>query len=100
NEFLGLVREVGDVVVAFLRRFRRLDEVVVVGQPRIILIGIAAKEAVIAIEATTERPPFAIGGQAHVLDRRQVPLADGEGGPAERREHFRQQAVRERYAAV
>src|SRR5262249_16640154 len=48
DELLGLVRQVGDVVIAFLRRFRRFDEMVVVGKPRIILIGVAAQEAIIA----------------------------------------------------
>ena len=100
DELLGLLGQVGHVVVALLGRLRRLDEVIVIGEPGRPLIDFAAEEAVEAIEAAAERPPLAIAGQVHVLRGRQVPFADRERGPAERRQHFGEEAVGERDPAV
>ena len=61
---------------------------------------LAAQEAIEAIEAAAQRPPFPVARQVHVLGGRQVPFADGDGGPAERREHLGEEAVGERHAAI
>jgi hypothetical protein len=45
-----LVGEVGREVIAFLRRLRRLDLMIVVDEVGIILVGVAAEKAVIALE--------------------------------------------------
>ena len=76
------VGEIGGEVIAFFRRFRRLDLMIVVDEVGIILMGVAAEEAVIALEAAPERPPIIRAGGADLLGRRQVPLADGIGGVA------------------
>ena len=52
----GLVGQVLGEVVALLRRARRLDVVVVVDELGVVLVGLAAHEAVEALEAAAERP--------------------------------------------
>ncbi len=58
---------------------RRLDRVVVLGQPRFPLRGLAAEEAVEILEAVAVRPAV-LGADRGRLDRRRVvPLAEGGG---------------------
>ena len=51
DELDRLVRQIGGEVVALLRRLRRLDLVVVEDQVRVVLVGVAAEEPVVAVEA-------------------------------------------------
>ena len=71
-----LVGEVGGQVIALLRRLRRLDLMIVVDQLGVVLVRVAAEEAVVALEAAAERPAVVGPGRAGLLGRRQVPLAD------------------------
>ena len=71
-----LVGKVGGQVIAFFRRLRRLDLMIVVDEVGIILMGVAAEKAVIALEAAPERPAIIGTGGADLLGWRQVPLAD------------------------
>jgi len=86
------VSQVRGQVVAFFCRVWLVDEMVVGDQLRVVLIGVATEEAVIALEATPKRP--AVSGRRHVhLDlRREVPLPHRVGGVAvvaqERDEHL------------
>ena len=95
-----LVGEIRREVIAFLRSFRRLDLMIVVDEVGIILVGVAAEEAVVALEAAPERPAVVGAGGADLLGRRQVPLADAIGGVALLQQHVRQKAVLERDRAI
>ena len=74
-----LVGQVRGQVVALLGSRRRLDLVVVGDQVRIPLAGVAAEEAVEAVEAPAQRPPVVRTGRRLLLGRHQVPLADHVG---------------------
>ena len=56
DELDGLVGQIARQVVALLRRLRRLDLMVVVDEVGIVLVRVAAEEAVVALEAAPERP--------------------------------------------
>ena len=88
-----LVGQVLGEVVALLRRARRLDEVVVVHELGVVLVGLAAHEPVEALEAAAERPLVARAAHRHLRRRREVPLADREGGVAVAHEDLGQEAV-------
>ena len=75
NELYGLVDQVFGQVIALLRRFRRLDLVVVVDQIGIILVGVAAQESVVALEAASQRPTIVRTRRAGLFRGRQVPFA-------------------------
>ena len=64
-----LVGQVLGEVVALLRRARRLDEVVVVHELRVVLVGLAAHEPVEALEAATERPLVPRAAHRHLRRR-------------------------------
>ena len=65
DELVRLVDQIGGQVVALLRRLRRLDLMVVVDQIRVVLVGVAAEEAVEALEAAAQRP--AVVGPAALI---------------------------------
>ena len=88
DELDRLVGQIDAQMVAVLRQCRLLDLVVVVGQFRIPLVGLATQEAVVALEAATERPAVVGAGGGRVLGRRQVPLADAEGVVAVLQQHL------------
>ena len=92
DELDGLVGQVDAQVVALLRRLGLLDLVVVVGQLRIPLVGFAAQEAVVALEAAPERPAVVGPGRRRVFGGRQVPLADAEGVVALLQQHLAEHA--------
>ncbi len=76
----GLVGQVLAQVVPVLGPTRRLDVVVVTDQVRCPVVGVALEEAVVALEAEAERPGVEGPGGRALPARRQVPLADGQGG--------------------
>src|SRR5205807_9261076 len=79
---LGVVDEVLGEVVAVLPGPGRLDLVVVAHEGGGELVGLAAEEAVEALEAPAQGPPGAGGSLVALLLGGEVPLADGPGGPA------------------
>ena len=88
-----LDRVVGQVlaeVVALLRRPRLRDRRVVLGQVGIPLVGLAAEEAVEALEPAAERPAVERARRGVVLRRRQVPLAEAERVVAVLEQHLGQ----------
>src|SRR4051794_14914600 len=78
NEANRPVREVLGEVVTLLRRARRGNRSVVADQRRRPLIGVAAQEAVIALETEPERPAVERSGRAELPPRCQMPFSDGE----------------------
>ncbi len=66
-------------MVAVLRAAGRVDEAVVAHQLRGPLVGVAGQEAVVALEAETERPAGEGPRRALLPPRGEVPLPDGEG---------------------
>ncbi len=100
DEADGLVGQVLGQVVALCGGLLRLDRVVVVDQLRIVLVGVAAQEAVVALETAPQRPAIVGAGRGDLIGRRQVPLADGVGVVAVLQEYLREQAVLERDVAV
>ncbi len=79
DEADGLVHQVFGDVVAFFRRLGRLHLVVVVDQFGVVLVGLAAQEAVEALKAAAQRPAVVGAGRRDLVGRGQVPLADGVG---------------------
>ena len=89
----GLVRVEGAPVVEPVERLvdhvrgevvcrvvvRRLDRVVVLGQARLVLRGLAAEEAVEMLEAVAVRPAVLRADRGGLDDGRVVPLAEGGG---------------------
>lgn len=78
----GPVDQVLAQVVAVLGCRGRVDVVVVDGERRVELVGLAVEEPVEAVEAPPEGPLVERSGGRALLHGGQVPLADGEGGPA------------------
>ena len=64
-----LIGQILGEVVALLRRGRRLDEVVVLDEVRIPLVGLAADEPVVALEPLAERPRLAVAALGDILLR-------------------------------
>ena len=75
-------------VIALLRRARRLDRMVVRIELRRELVGLALQEAVVAVKPARQRPLIEGTSDRRLLHRRQVPLADREGGIAVRPQHL------------
>ena len=100
DELQRLVGQVLGEVVAVLGPVRLLDVVVVLGQVRIPLVGLAADEPVEAVVAQPERPVLL--GRAHRpgVDRRVVVLADPERAPAGLAQHGRHRGVLARDVGV
>ena len=91
-----LERLVGDVlgeVVALLRRLRLVDEVVVVDELGIPLVGLRAEEPVPALEAAAAGPVAARRRQVHLMRGAEVPLADHVGVPAQLAQDLGEHAV-------
>ena len=82
DELERLVGEVLGEVVALLGQVRLVDVVVVLDQVGIPLVGLAADEAVEAVEAARERPVALRGAHRPLVDRDVVVLADPERVPA------------------
>ncbi len=97
-----LIDQVFAEVITLIRRLRRLHRMIVAGQIRTPLVGLAFEEAVVAVEAACERPLVERAGRRCLLHRGEVPLADGEGGVAARPQHFgnRRRALRHGAGAV
>ena len=89
----GPIGEVLGEVVAVLGGRRRLDRVVVVDEIRVVLVGLAAHEAVVPLEPTAQRPLVPRAAERHLGGRREVPLADGVGGVAVADEDLGQEPV-------
>ncbi len=87
-------------MIAFFRRLLRLGLRVVSHELGVVLIGIAAQEAVIALEAPAEQPPIVGARSRHRFLRREMPLPDGIRVVAVFLEDLRQVAVLERNVAV
>ena len=100
DELDGLVGQVDRQVIALVGRLRRLDLVVVEDEIGIVLVGVAAQEAVVAVESAAQRPTVVRARCADLLGGGQVPLADAEGGVAVREQHLGEEAVLERDGAV
>ena len=100
DELDGLVDQVLGQVVALLGRLGRLDLVVVVDQVRVVLVGIAAQEAVVALETASQGPAVVGTGGGFQLRWDQVVLADHVGVVALGQQHLREEAILERDIAV
>jgi hypothetical protein len=87
-------------VVALLGRPLGLDPLVVGGQLRIVLVGVAAQEPVVAVEPSTQRPAVIGPGRRDLVGGGEVPLADRVGVVALVVEDLRQEAVLEGDVAV
>ncbi len=67
----------------------------------IVLMGVAAQEAVVALEPTPpQRPAVIRPGSADLFGRGQMPLADAVGGIAMLQKHLGEEAVLERDRTV
>jgi hypothetical protein len=93
DEAQRLVGEVPGQVVAVLGPIRLVDVVVVLGQVRIPLVGLAADEPVEAVVALPERPVLLGRPHRPGVHRDVVVLADPEGAPAGVAEHGRHGGV-------
>ena len=100
DEAYGLVRQVLRQVIAFLRRLGLLDLMIVVDEIGIVLMRVAAEEAVVALEAASQRPAVVGAGRADLLGRGQVPLADAVGRIAVLQQRLRHEPVLERDGAI
>ena len=100
DEFDGLVGQIDGEVITLLGRLRRLDLMVVEDQVGIVLMGVAAEEAVVAVEPATQRPAVVGAGRADLFRRGQVPFADAERGIAVGEQHLGQESVLERNRTV
>ena len=100
HELDRLVGQVLAQVVALLGRARLGHRRVVLGQVRIPLVGLAAQEAVEALEAAAQRPAVERPRGRVLLRGREVPLAEAEGVVALLEQHLRQHPVLERHPAV
>ena len=89
----------GEVIPLF-GRLLRLDRVVVVDQLGIILVRVAAQEAVVAFETAAERPSVVGPGGARLLARGQVPLAERVGVVPVLLQDLGEEPVLERNVAV
>ena len=97
---LGLVDQVGRQVVALLRCLLRFNLGVVADKFRVVLVGVAAQETIIALEPATQRPTIVRAGRRHRLLRGQVPFADAVGVVALLQQDLRKEAVLERDVAI
>src|SRR5215213_7068563 len=83
-------------MVALLWRTGWFDLVVVVDKLGIVLVGVAAEEAIVTLETSPERPAVVGTGGADLLRRGEMPLADCIGAVAVFSQHLGQEAVLER----
>jgi hypothetical protein len=95
-----LVGQILGEVIPLFRAVRLVDELVVVDEIRIPLIGLAAEEAVEAIEALLQRPLRARCARGDILLGHVVILAEPEGAPAVVLEDLRHRGTLQRDAPV
>jgi hypothetical protein len=95
-----VVGEVGCQVVAVLPRAGGGDPVVVLDERWRELVRLAGEEAVVALEAPSERPALARRAEVRLVLGGEVPLPDGVGGVPARDEHLGEEAVLVRDAGV
>lgn len=76
---VGFFDQVRGEVITVLRCFFRLGLGIVPNELRIILMGVAAQEAVVTLKPAIERPAIVGARGRHRLFRGQVPLADAVG---------------------
>jgi hypothetical protein len=95
-----LVGQVLGQVVAVLGAFGLLGVVVVVDQVGIPLVGLAAEEPVVALEAAAHRPVALGRGHVQLIGRAQMPLAEHVGVPAPFAQHLGDGRALERDVAV
>ena len=69
-------------MVSFLRAIWLINEVVVLNQVRIPLIGFASQEAIESVKSFCQRPLFAAAARTDVLFRHVVVLAQPECAPS------------------
>ncbi len=100
DEADGLVDEILRQMVSFLGRLFGLDTMIVIDQLRVILVRLAAQEAVVALEAATQRPAIIRTRRRDLVGRCQVPLADRIRVVAVLQQHLREKTVLERNVAV
>ena len=100
DEADGLIHQVFGQVIALFGGLGRLHLVVIVDQLGIVLVGLAAQEAVEALEAAPQRPAVIRTGGRDLVGRGQVPFADGVGVVAVRQQDLREEAVLERDVGV
>src|SRR5262249_34047455 len=93
NEADRLIGDVLREVIPILGHVGLLDEMVVLDQLAIPLIGFAADETVEAVVTQPEWPVLAIGTDVERIDRHIVVLADPQGGPASIAQHRRDRGV-------
>ena len=106
SRLLGVTNEanclVGDVfreVIAVVGQVGLLDEMVVLDQLRVPLVGFAADEAVEPVITKPQRPVLAVGADVEGIDGHVVVLADPEGAPAGVAQHRRDRCVLRRDVA-
>ena len=87
-------------MIALFRCLGRLDLVIVVNQVGIILMRVAAEEAVVAIEAASQRPAVIGAGCADLLGGSQMPFPDAVGVIAMLKQDLGEEAILERDRAV
>jgi hypothetical protein len=87
-------------MIALLGSLLRLDRMIVVDKLRIVLMRIAAEEAIIALEAAAQRPAFIGTGRRDLVRRGQMPFAERVGVVAMLQQHLREKAVFEGDVAV
>ena len=96
----GLLDQVGGQVVALLRSGLGFGLGVVPHEFGVVLVGVAAEEAVVALESTAQRPAVIGARRGHRLFRGQVPFPDAVGVVALCPKDFGEEAVLERDVAV
>ena len=93
------VREVIGKVIAFLRRPRGIDRMVVVHQRRVPLAGATAQETVEALDSPTEGPQIVGPSSGLLLERREVPCPYRERVVASIQKDLGQEPIAPRYPA-
>src|SRR6516165_4460372 len=87
-------------MISLLRRLGGLDLTVVANEIGIILAGVGADEAVIAIEAAPERPAVKGSGSAYLLGRRQMPFPESKCIIALPKQNLGQKSILERNGTI
>jgi hypothetical protein len=97
---MTMIGQVLAEVAALLGGARLVRRAVVEREVGVPLVGLAAQEAVVALEPAAQRPAVQRAGGGVLLRRRQVPLADAERVVALLEQHLRDHAVLERHPPV
>ena len=75
----GVVDEIFGQVIALFWASWRVNQVVVVAELRIELVGLSGEEPVVTIKASLQRPVVERSGLTHGVDRAEMPFPDREG---------------------